>query len=380
MIDALNQLHDDWRIINRVIPYGFGLDAKRTLKRIIKDFEVPFIIDADESKWGKKFYGITVKSPKYLSELQKNDKILITIAKRRYPEIKMVCEEFGLQENIDYCHISQFAVEWYLKYKNEYCLFTLDMALTTACTLKCKNCNMFIPYHTNPWMCSFKEFKDSIDILLERIDYIFTLGLLGGEAFLNPELPRILNYLYKQYRNRIGQVILTTNAVKMPSENILQSIIDNSVIIAISDYSHSIGKKSRINELSTLLEEKGISYSIMYNRQWCDFGFPRQIINISDEHIREHMMQCNPGWHGLNNGKLYFCNVAWSAEKTGLFKLQQSDKLDLTKLIPGEENSKKQVLDFIMGNLPKGFLSFCKVCAGCGPDNKNYVLAGEQIN
>ena len=105
IIKELDTLEDNWGNIEYIIPYGCGLEAYRTLNRIIKDFNVPYIIDNDPKKWGKTFYGIQIKSPEILKEKKNNEKVLVTIARRRYGEIKKFLEKYNLKENIDFSEI-----------------------------------------------------------------------------------------------------------------------------------------------------------------------------------------------------------------------------------------------------------------------------------
>ncbi|MCI6101077.1 MAG: radical SAM protein [Selenomonas sp.] len=376
---GLNELEGDWSQVKTVIPYGFGADAHRTLRRLFHDFDIPFIVDRDETKWGMQYQGAEIVSPERLHHLPEHAKVVVTIAKRRFHEIRQVMKQYGLREHVDYCHISQFAQEWYYKYRHEYCIFTLDMAITTACTLNCKHCNMYIPYHKKPFMLTLEDFKRNIDLLMGRIDYVFTLGLLGGEALLNPELPEMLSYLQERYGSRIGQPILTTNAVRMPSEELLKTLKANNVNLVISDYSDAIHERAHADELKAKADTMGLTCNIMRSRVWTDVGFPEHPWNLPEEKVREHMMQCDPGWRGLADGKLYFCNCAWSAEQAGLFKLRKGDCLELAALPAGEVPSKQQVLAYCRGNLSNDYFSFCRVCGGCGEDNQRFVLAAEQV-
>lgn len=54
---GLDELEGDWSRVKTIIPYGFGADAHRTLKRIFQDFDIPFIVDRDETKWGMRYLG-----------------------------------------------------------------------------------------------------------------------------------------------------------------------------------------------------------------------------------------------------------------------------------------------------------------------------------
>ena len=80
----------------------------------------------------------------------------------------------------------------------------------------------------------------------------------------------------------------------------------------------------------------------------------------------------------IHDGKFYFCHIAWSIEKTGLYKLKDTDYLDLAVMPTGEE-SKKKILNYSLGAMENEYMSFCKVCGGCGADNQQFVLAGEQV-
>jgi len=375
---GLDKLDSEWADVTTIVPYGFGADAHRTLKRLFQDFTIPFIVDQDERKWGQTYLGAEIVSPEKLRVLPENAKVVVTIAKRRFHEIRPVMETYGFREHMDYCHISQFAQEWYYKYRREYCLFTLDMAMTTACTLNCRHCNMYIPYHKKPFMLTLAEFQKNLELLMGRIDYVFTLGLLGGEALLNPELPEMLAYLDERYHSRIGQPILTTNAVRMPSDSLLGILKQYHVNLVISDYSEAIHARAHADELKARADAIGLTCNIMRSRVWTDVGFPDHPWDVPEECAREHMLQCDPGWRGLADGKLYFCNCAWSAEQAGLFRVKEGDCLDLASLPAGEEASKQKVLAYCRGHLPNEYFSFCRVCGGCGEDNQKFVLAAEQ--
>lgn len=375
---GLDKLKGDWEKIDYIIPYGAGLEAYRTLKRIAQDFTIPFIVDADPKKVGKKIFDIEIRPVVSLALLSNNSKVVVTVAKRRYSEIKEILEGYGLRDGWDFCHISQFGMEWYYKYRNECCIFTMDMALTTYCTLKCKHCNMFIPYYQKPVMYSFADIKENIDLLFNNVDYVFAIGLLGGEALLCQDIIPIIEYLNSEYGKRIGSILITTNGLTIPDSNLLECISRNNVLVTISDYRASIQEKSRLEELGKLLEKSGIVYTIRESLVWSDFGFPDYIRSVEEKDVRKHMLLCDPGWRGLNDKKFFFCNVAWSAEKSGLFQLEENDYIELDKLEPHSDASKRIILKYTTGTFAKDYLSFCCVCGGCGEDNTVIVEAGEQ--
>ena len=90
------------------------------------------------------------------------------------------------------------------------------------------------------------------------------------------------------------------------------------------------------------------------------------------------MMSCGPIFHGLNDGKYYYCHVAWSADKAKLLSTVPDDYIDLTEL-ENSDKAKELILEHSSGNLAKGFVKLCKVCGGCGNDNTEFVRAAEQV-
>lgn len=122
------------------------------------------------------------------------------------------------------------------------------------------------------------------------------------------------------------------------------------------------------------LEENKIKYYLIDNLVWCDYGFPERPYTYNEEELKYHLESCRPEWNGLNDGKFYYCNVSWSAEKSGKFKLKDSDFIVLDKINPKDKNECHKIVEF-----SRGCSSFCKVCGGCGKDNTHYIPVGEQI-
>lgn len=90
------------------------------------------------------------------------------------------------------------------------------------------------------------------------------------------------------------------------------------------------------------------------------------------------MLCCAPEFHGLNDGRFYYCHVAWSAEKAGLFSLKDSDYLDLTLIDRCSKTDCRKIIEHADGNIDGGYVSLCAKCMGCGPDNNRYIPVGKQ--
>ena len=130
----------------------------------------------------------------------------------------------GLEEFQDFCNVGHFMSEWLWTAKQMNCVFHVDMTITTKCTLNCRHCNLFIPYHKEHVNFSFEEMKRNIDLFFERIDFVTYFGLIGGETFLNPDLERCIVYLGENYRSQIGRITVVTNGTVTPAESLLKVI------------------------------------------------------------------------------------------------------------------------------------------------------------
>ena len=160
----------------------------------------------------------------------------------------------------------------------------------------------------------------------------------------------------------------------------METIKKYDIEVRISDYSETVLYKKRLRDFVSLLRKKEIKYVIFEQNEWIDFGFPHDEVNMGDtkDDLYKHMINCHGMCHFLHKGKYYFCSNAWSAQECGLFELEKgNDFLELSELIINPLEGKKQLLDFYTGNLPKGYMNFCKVCRGF--ESSKVVRAGRQI-
>ena len=379
MEDGLNYLSSDWGNIEEIVLYGFGLygPARIVLKDILRDFKVKAIIDNDPEKIGSVVEGIPIISLECAYELLKKYKVVVSTYTNAYMVISSVLQEKGLKEYRDYCSLERFLVEWNYRFRNKVHLLELHTSVTTRCTLKCKNCNMFMPYHKTTVDYSFEQIKKEIDLLFSYVDYIHIYEWVGGEPFLNEELVDILKYICENYGGRIGRLGLITNGTVLPrNKEIWEILRKNKIWLSISDYSHRVEYGLRLKTFIDTLEENDIKYAKMDLSKWKDYGFPvtpRNYVNT-----RSHMLSCNPMFQGYNDFKLYYCHVSWAAEKGGLYSLQESDYLDLLNVSCDKEIMRRDILRYSLAEMEEKTLSLCRYCGGCSSENKVYVDAAIQ--
>lgn len=376
MESNLNKLSEDWADLKEVILYGFGKEGIKNFDKIARDFRVKCIIDNDISKTDTCYKGIPVLSMEDAKEKLKSYKVIVMTASRAYRSIAVSLMEKGLSEYENFCGLEQFTVEWYWKYRNQINIFEIHQALTTRCTLNCRNCNMFIPYYTETHDYSFEEIKEDLDSLFRRIDFIFNYELLGGEPFLNKDLMPILQYMTQRYKSRIGHIGIITNGTVIPKPELLNFIKENNIGISISDYSNVVHYQNTLNTFIEKLSKKKIDFLISKEMVWRDFGFPDKKYYFNN--VREHMLNCGPVFHGLNDKKLYFCHVSWSAEKCGLIHLDKDEFISLEEVNERDDEERKKIAEYSLGFWKKGYLDMCRICGGCGVDNEHLISAGIQ--
>jgi hypothetical protein len=375
MQSDFGKLTEDWRGIDTIVLYGAGIVGgicKSLFERL--DIKIPFVIDQDKDKQGKTWLGLPIISYNEAQCKLHNHKIVVMAGHDAYGKITNFLNENGLVEFKDFCNVGHFMSEWLWFEKQMNCVFHVDMTITTKCTLNCRHCNLFIPYHKEHVNFSFDSLKENIDLFFERIDFVTYFGLIGGETFLNPILEQCIEYLGENYRNKIGRITVVTNGTVSPSDSLLKAIKNYDMYLSISDYTNVVPYKEKMDRLI----QRAIEYDIDYYRNpsitWTDFGFPENPVRRTSEQLEEHLKSCRPNWNALHDGKFYYCNVSCCAEMSGLFKLQPADYMELKDINPDDKEACRKIVE-----LSRGTSSFCKICGGCGKDNTNYVTTGIQM-
>lgn len=370
------RLTDDWDGIETIIIFGWGRYGQEIFDILSKDFTIACIIDNDDKKSDAYFEGIPILSLKKAEEKIKEHKIIVTTLEKSYNSISCELSNAGLKEFKDYCKLENFVTEWYWRFRKEVTLFEIHTTITTRCTLKCKNCNMFMPYYENPEDFSYEQIVKDIDLLFGVVDYVYNFELLGGEPFLHKDLNKILSYIKDNYQNRIGRLGIFTNGTLIPSVETWKLLHKYDVKILISDYTDAVPYKKKLEEFIECVEQFNIAYRLNKNLVWSDFGFPQKKLDIKN--VKKHMLCCGPVFHGVNDGKLYYCHVAWSAEKSGLFSLCDSDYINLETINKNNIIATESMLAYCLGDMQGEYVSLCRFCGGCGSDNKVSIPAGIQ--
>ena len=377
----LNNLEDKyWKKLDKIVIFGFGRQGKKMYSTLKRDFDIAAIVDNSLEKQGRQIDEHIILSFDQAVSFLQQYKIIVTTSQYYYQAIRGQLSSIGLNEYVDYIMYQQFVTEWYYKYRNKVNVLKTDISLTTLCTLNCENCMQFLPYwkdgrrKENP----LEEIKENVDIYFACVDYLLDLDVVGGEPFLYRNINEFIRYIGENYRNRIGYIGFITNGMIVPEEETLELLSKYAMDVSISDYSEDIEYKHQIEKLCEKLEQYDISY--MRNKQidWFDFGFPKDLYHYEGEAAVQHMQCCNSIEHILDDKKLFYCGLEWSAQKGGLYPIEEKAYVDLVDIKEGRVD-RKDILEMILANIEGGCMEFCKVCGGFGIDNNNRVATAKQM-
>lgn len=376
-MEKIYKLDLSWENIIEIIPFGYGRIGRRVIKKLKENFKIPFIID-NNPEWQNHKSEDIIKTLDQASNQIENRKIVVLTTELPYIAIKKLLEEKGYIENKDFCILSRFIGEWYMRYKNQLCISKIDTIITSRCTLSCPHCAMYISKCKNKLDYPIKDLCKNFDIVFSTVDYVMEYSLFGGEPLIYKDLLKLIRYLMDNYGNRIGRLVLISNGKADLSEELLCTLKEYDVMIAISNYiyyDYSKIQKKLINQL----DAKTIEYSYNDELIWKDMGYPDKPAKIPDREAKKHFKNCGHSTFCINNGILYFCDAMFGAEVNTGYKTREDDVVDIQKYVEvyGIEKTKKRMFQYIMGDINElGCPSFCQQCKGVGADNTDIITAG----
>lgn len=381
-VENIFKLSDDWGDLTEhgtIVPFGVGRIGRRVIPSLMEEFDIPFLIDNGCCK--ESVYGLNVLNLKqavtYLRE--KNLKVVVTTVFYSYKKIKQEMESLGFIENRDFCILERFAEEWNLRWRNKCVLSKIDTVITSRCTLRCKNCNLFISHAPVQCDIDLKRLKKNFDVFFESVDYVYEYTLLGGEPLLHKSIAEIISYLGNRYGKRIGRINLISNGTVIPNNDVIDILKKYHVTIHISDYTCSVDYKEILAKLQKKFLANDIEYYVIPNNTWKDVIYPRE--GFQTDNPRRHMLLCGHSTHSVADGRLYWCDPAFAAECFMGFVSKEDDSLDMeaNKRNYSKYEATLNIIKYLLGDVnARGYMSICEKCAGVGSDNNKIVLAGEQ--
>lgn len=251
--------------------------------------------------------------------------------------------------------------------------------VTFRCNLNCKLCAEHSPYVKRPYHPSLEKLMEQLEKLFELVERIEKFDITGGEPFLRKDLPDILDYLYSNYRDKIGTVRVTTNGTLVPTMDFVNVAIKWKENIDIIVDNYAVSDKSE--QAYHVLNDAGIPCELrdysdkLHCDGWVDYG------DISIKHTRKEakrlFQKCMVPRLGfftcMVNGLLFPCAKARILYENIIGKAQ-TVHVDLFDPML-TEHGKKARMKTLMGN---EVVDVCQYCNGLCEDSSRFPPA-EQL-
>jgi len=342
----------------------------------------------DRSKDIKEYFGVKVICPEELNN-KKNANIIIASADFFY-EIRKILKEAGCNHLFDMSEmlrmslpkelLSHRAQEMYANRQHyidivenqseEKIVFNrVQYVVSERCSLKCKDCTHLMPYYKYPQDVDLNKYRAAFNLLLENVDCIVDLRILGGEPFMNSAMGDIIEWYHDN--RKIQGISVYTNGTIIPNKNILKALQKEKVKVHVSDYKIN---EDKIKNLVTVLDEFHIRYFVRTYDAWQDAG-GMEFRNYSPDQKKEIFSHCfERNGFTFFKGKLHRCPRAAHAMNLRAIPDIKEDYVDLLDWKGTEEGLKVQLRNL----QEKTWLESCNYCGG--PNNHTQSIpAGRQV-
>ncbi len=265
--------------------------------------------------------------------------------------------------------IQNFVCVWLMYKHGKLLSHWTNFVTTLKCNLNCKHCLNFNDLLKDPQHVTFEVYKDHIDTIFSKFDYLYSLHFTGGEPMLVKDLPRFIRYLLDNYKDRIFEFFVISNATIMPTEETLSAVKEINGSFLLDDYSATV-PNSKLEEIERVLKVKKVDYSVNKVESWYDLDFENtDNSNFSEEELECYKDSCNSCLHEFAEKRIYACCYQQYANRAGIGTLTENDYIDIAT------TSKMEILEFRQGYTKKGYIDFCKQCKGIGCNAKKVEAA-----
>lgn len=352
--------------------FGAGDYGRQLLHIFHNELKIEAFIDNSLQKQNTVIHGLKCVALSDAS-IGKNTGIIVTMSQIARVEPVEQLLEAGLQKNIDFFIIEEFLSVYHV-YQNDKIYFSsISFLPSTACNLNCKNCLNFNPFAKQFYVREWEDLVRDVDLFFSCVDRIMLFHVSGGEPMIYRHTADLIEYIDKNYGDRIDTLRTVTNGTIVPKDEILEKLSRCRVEITIDDYREAVPRfNERFGLLTQKLDEYGIKYYINKAGSWIDLAPEKtDYSNWPDALLEEHRAKCSQSWQELRDGKLYSCNYAAYATVAGIAGEQDLEEIyDLRTYTP---DKKKELVEFRLGYTEKGYTNFCKTCRGFTPENSEEV-------
>ena len=255
-------------------------------------------------------------------------------------------------------------------------LRSLDIMITTKCSMKCKSCANLMQYYVDAKNTD-EGILSAVETINNNVDAISEFRIIGGEPLMNKNWAKIVNGVIEQDEKR--EVFIYTNGTIAPKEEDLKTFQGKDVNFYITNY----GKLSKnLDRLIESLEKHDISYMNKPADYWVDCSNVKQHNRSPKENKTVFKECCAKYFFTLLNGKLYTCPFIANAANLNAIPLTNADYVDLSSNTSDLRGKISRLVNM------KNFFPACDFCDGrpLDPttakqyDGKGFIKAAEQTS
>jgi organic radical activating enzyme len=232
----------------------------------------------------------------------------------------------------------------------------MDIMVTEACSMKCKDCSNLMQYYTAPKNGDPAVLMQAFDKMARSVDQFLEVRLLGGEPFMNKRIHEIVEALVAY--PHVEKIAVFTNATIVPKGENLTSLRHPKVYLDITNY----GVLSRNHEkLIEVLDANQIAYNTHVPQTWTDSAK----INYrerSETELKEMFARCCVNdVLTLLHGTLYRCPFSANAMNLEAVPRVATDFVELTDDSKDIAQIRGQIRDLYTA---RDYISTCSYCNG----------------
>jgi hypothetical protein len=258
--------------------------------------------------------------------------------------------------------------------EEEACLLgSLDCVITERCSLKCRECSNLMQYYAHPVDYDIQQVIRELQALMQYVDRLFELRLIGGDVFMHRHWDVILQFALSE--PKIDRITFYTNGTLIPRSEKLSLLSDERVMLLISDY----GKRSHnLEKLIDLCEKNRIWYRATPIDKWNACSTISRHYRSKDDNDRLFNACCVTDVMTLQRGKIFRCPYAANAFQLGAVEDNPYDYVDVMEnALPADpKNARKRLMNYLTS---KCAIPICDYCAGRVP-GVNEISPNEQTN
>lgn len=248
----------------------------------------------------------------------------------------------------------------------------LEIAITSRCSLKCKNCVSLMQFYDKPYDVDTELNILSLRKIFDSVDQVNQLKILGGEPFMHKDLYKIIDVASKY--DSVKKIMIVTNGTIIPKgEDLLRSLSNDKVVIRISYYGEMISRNAEA--IKEICKDNNINCSSKFEKEMWQYPGQPYRRNKSIKKLKRQYSKCDASLcNNLLGGKLHHCSRSSNGMNMGVIPDEPKDYFDVMQDISRSE-FRKEILKFIYNDI--GYIIACDYC-NLATDEAYDVPPGEQ--